>query len=233
MKLKQLEGYLGDVAAFRDPKVQLEQYPTTAHLASRILYTAESAFGDIDGKAVIDLGCGCGMLSVAAAMMGAASVLGVDIDADALEIAQENIDEFELAETIDLIHASMCAEDSPGAGASDGELSLNTALVERMRRKFDTAILNPPFGTKPGNKGIDLLFLQAACSMAETAVYSLHKSSTRAFLIKKAQSWGFDCEVLAELKFDVPMMYKFHKKKSVDIEVDLLRLSRRESASSR
>ncbi|KAJ1805882.1 hypothetical protein LPJ75_005189, partial [Coemansia sp. RSA 2598] len=73
MKLKQLEGYLGDVAAFREPKVQLEQYPTTAHLASRILYTAESSFGDIDDKAVVDLGCGCGMLSVAAAMMGAKS----------------------------------------------------------------------------------------------------------------------------------------------------------------
>ncbi|KAJ1883713.1 Methyltransferase-like protein 5 [Kickxella alabastrina] len=219
MKLKQLEGYLGDVAAFRAPKVQLEQYPTTAHLASRILYTAESSYGDIDGKSVVDLGCGCAMLSVAAAMMGASSVLGIDIDADALEIAQENIDECEVADTVDLLHASLL---------EDGALSLNEALLAPMAMRFDTAILNPPFGTKPGNKGIDLLFLQAACAMARGAVYSLHKSSTRAFLVKKAQSWGFDCEVLAELKFDVPMMYKFHKKKSVDIDVDLLRLSRKE-----
>jgi hypothetical protein len=27
------------VAVFRDPKVELEQYPTGAHLASRLLYT--------------------------------------------------------------------------------------------------------------------------------------------------------------------------------------------------
>ncbi|KAI8320926.1 methyltransferase-like protein-like protein 5 [Martensiomyces pterosporus] len=219
MKLKQLEGYLGDVAAFRDPKVQLEQYPTTAHLASRILYTAESSYGDIDGKAVVDLGCGCGMLTVASAIMGASHVLGIDIDADALEIARENVEEFEIEENVDLVHASLCKETPDG-------LVVDADLVASMQGRFDTAILNPPFGTKPGNRGIDTVFLQAACSMARTAVYSLHKSSTREFLVKKAASWGFNCEVLAELKFDVPMMYKFHKKKSVDIEVDLIRLSR-------
>ncbi|KAJ1822586.1 hypothetical protein LPJ60_001979 [Coemansia sp. RSA 2675] len=227
MKLKQLEGYLGDVAAFKDPKVQLEQYPTTAHLASRILYTAESSYGDIDGKAVVDLGCGCGMLSVAAAIMGASSVVGIDIDADALETALDNLEELEISDTVDLIQASLCVR-----APDTGELSLNNDLVAKMRGKFDTAILNPPFGTKPGNKGIDVLFLQAACAMADSAVYSLHKSSTRDYLVKRARAWGFDCQVLAELKFDVPMMYKFHKKKSVDIDVDLLRLSRQTRAPS-
>jgi predicted RNA methylase len=28
----------------------------------------------------------------------------------------------------------------------------------------------------------------------------------------------------AEMKFDIPQMYKFHEQKSVDVEVDLLRL---------
>ncbi|KAJ2745329.1 hypothetical protein GGI20_002261 [Coemansia sp. BCRC 34301] len=227
MKLKQLEGYLGDVAAFKDPKVQLEQYPTTAHLASRILYTAETSYGDIDGKAVVDLGCGCGMLSVAASIMGASSVVGIDIDADALETARDNIMDLEVGDMVDLMQASVCVKHT-----HTGELSLNDDLVAKMRGKFDTAILNPPFGTKPGNKGIDVLFLQAACAMAETAIYSLHKSSTRDYLVKQARAWGFDCQVLAELKFDVPMMYKFHKKKSVDIDVDLLRLSRLTRAHS-
>ncbi|KAJ1799675.1 hypothetical protein LPJ59_001664 [Coemansia sp. RSA 2399] len=221
MKLKQLEGYLGDVATFKEPKVQLEQYPTTAHLASRILYTAETTYGDIDGKAVVDLGCGCGVLSIAASMMGASHVLGVDVDTGALETAQENIDEFELGDTIDLVQGSICEQNSAGV------LSLNEGMLSQMEQAFDTAILNPPFGTKPGNKGIDMLFLQAACSMARGAIYSLHKTSTRDYLVRKAQSWGFECEVLAELKFDVPMMYKFHKKKSVDVQVDLLRLSRK------
>jgi len=31
-------------------------------------------------------------------------------------------------------------------------------------------------------------------------------------------------EVLAELRWDIPQLYKFHKKKSVDIEVDFIRV---------
>ncbi|KAI9502224.1 Methyltransferase-like protein 5 [Coemansia spiralis] len=221
MKLKLFEEYLGDVIAFKEPKIQLEQYPTSAHLASRILYTAENTYGDIDGKAVVDLGCGCGMLSIAACIMGASSVVGIDIDHAALETAQENIDEFDTGGTVDLIQASICIE------TSDGLLALNEDLTFRMSKKFDTAILNPPFGTKPGNKGIDTLFLQAACAMTRNAVYSLHKTSTRDYIVRKAKSWGFECDVLAELKFDIPMMYKFHKKKSVDVGVDLVRLYRK------
>ncbi|KAJ2782453.1 Methyltransferase-like protein 5 [Coemansia javaensis] len=221
MKLKQLEGHLGEVAAFRDPKVQLEQYPTTAHLAARMLYTAEATYGDIAGRAVVDLGCGCGMLSLAAALMGAGCVTGIDVDADALDIAAENVEALEAEDVVDLVHASLCA----AGGGDAGALAPNHALLAGMRGRFDTAVLNPPFGTKPGNKGIDVAFLQAACAMATGAVYSLHKSSTREHLVRKAASWGYTCEVLAELRFDVPMMYKFHKKKSVDIAVDLLRLS--------
>ncbi|KAJ1737058.1 hypothetical protein LPJ72_000845 [Coemansia sp. Benny D160-2] len=223
MKLKQLEGYLGDVAVFKEPKAQLEQYPTTAHLASRILYTAETTYGDIDGKAVVDLGCGCGVLAIAAGMMGASHVLGADIDAGALETAQANIDEFGLGDTIDLVQGSICNENDTGS------LSVNKGLLLRMEQAFDTAILNPPFGTKPGNKGIDVLFLQAACMLARGAIYSLHKTSTRDYLVRKAQTWGFECEVLAELNFDIPMMYKFHKKKSVDVKVDLLRLYKKQT----
>lgn len=33
MKQKKLESYLDDVDVFEDPKLELEQYPTTPHLA--------------------------------------------------------------------------------------------------------------------------------------------------------------------------------------------------------
>ena len=35
--------------------------------------------------------------------------------------------------------------------------------------------------------------------------------------------WGVGMEVVAELRFDLPSTYKFHKQKSVDIEVDFIR----------
>lgn len=48
----------------------------------------------------------------------------------------------------------------------------------RWHRAFDTVIMNPPFGTKH-NSGMDIKFLETAMNLANTAVYSLHKTSTR------------------------------------------------------
>lgn len=43
------------------------------------------------GDKVLDVGCGSGILSIAAALLGAEDVLGVDIDPVAVEVAAENI----------------------------------------------------------------------------------------------------------------------------------------------
>jgi predicted RNA methylase len=71
-----------------------------------------------------------------------------------------------------------------------------------------------------------MVFLQLACTVASRAVYSLHKTSTRQHVMKKAKEWGMNCQIVAELKFDVSNLYKFHKQKSVDVQVDFIRLSK-------
>ena len=43
------------------------------------------------GDEVLDMGCGSGILSIAAALLGAEDVLGVDIDPVAVDVARENI----------------------------------------------------------------------------------------------------------------------------------------------
>lgn len=88
----------------------------------------------------------------------------------------------------------------------------------------DTVMTNPPFGTKPGNAGIDVTFLRTAIRLARRAVYSFHKTSTRAYLMKLVQTWGYEVEVVAQMKFDIPKMYKFHKESNIDIDVDLIRV---------
>ncbi|XP_029937026.1 rRNA N(6)-adenosine-methyltransferase METTL5 [Myripristis murdjan] len=207
MKLKELESCLQQVDVFEEPKLLLEQYPTSPHIAACMLYTIHNTFDDLEGKLVADLGCGCGVLSIGAAMLDAGLCVGFDIDGDALQIFSRNTEEFEIA-NIDLVQCDLCSVDA-----------------DVYAQKFDTVIMNPPFGTKH-NQGIDMKFLRAALTMANKSVYSLHKTSTRQHIQKKANEWGVKMEVIAELRYDLPASYKFHKKKSVDIEVDFLQFSK-------
>ena len=67
------------------------------------------------------------------------------------------------------------------------------------------------------------MFLEKAIHMAKQTVYSLHKTSTRHHIDKKAKQNHVDMEVVAELKFNLNASLKFHRRKSVDIEVDFIR----------
>lgn len=205
MKLKELESNLQQVEEFEQPKVLLEQYPTRPHIAACMIHTIASSFGDVEGLRILDLGCGCGVLSVGCVMLGAASVTGLDIDPDALAICQQNLADFEM-DNVELVQAGM---------AQAGDI---------FRGKFDVVVMNPPFGTKH-NKGLDMHFLEQGYKLATRAVYSLHKTSTREHVLKKAETWGAKPQVLAELRYDLPATYKHHKKASVDINVDFIRLA--------
>ena len=80
-----------------------------------------------------------------------------------------------------------------------------------------------PFGTR--RKGADMQFLRAALHVADSAVYSLHKTSTRAHIEKHAMLTlrAAKAEVLAELRYELPRVYAHHRKDVVEIEVDLWR----------
>lgn len=92
----------------------------------------------------------------------------------------------------------------------------------KWRKTFDTVLMNPPFGTK-NNAGIDMKFLMSAFNLARNAVYSLHKTSTRKFIQRKANELGINAEVIATLRYNLDSTYKFHKQTTVDIEVDCWR----------
>lgn len=131
MKLKKLEGILQNLDVFEKPKVYLEQYPTTPHIASHMLYTIDQTFDDIQGNIIGDLGCGCGILSVGSAILGSAYTVGFDVDEDALKIAQRNVEESEI-NAVELIQCDVA----------------NFSTVGTKEHVFDTIIMNPPFGTK-------------------------------------------------------------------------------------
>uniref|UniRef100_A0A383WQB4 Uncharacterized protein n=1 Tax=Tetradesmus obliquus TaxID=3088 RepID=A0A383WQB4_TETOB len=205
MKLKELHALMQDIEPFAQPKVQLEQYPTGADIASRMLYTIESMFNAIEGNIVVDLGTGTGMLAIGAALLGSPCVVGLDVDADALQVAHDNCEQFEDPLPIDFVLCDV------------------NQLQQQQRLQADTVIMNPPFGTKM--KGADMAFLRAACSLGPKQIYSLNKSSTRSHIQKVAlkELGCTSAEVLAELRYNLPATMRFHKQASVDIEVDLWR----------
>jgi len=70
MKLRKLEMALEKIEGFETPNIQYEQYKTPAVVAAPFLHMAFMN-GEIEGKTVYDLGCGTGMLSIGAALLGA------------------------------------------------------------------------------------------------------------------------------------------------------------------
>ncbi|XP_022200475.2 rRNA N6-adenosine-methyltransferase METTL5 [Nilaparvata lugens] len=206
MKLKHLEQQLQQVDAFDALKVHLEQYTTPPHIAACILHSVQSQYGDIEGKMVADLGCGAGVLSVGAAILGSGYCVGFDIDADALDVYRRNLDDFEIG-NYDAVQCDVTA-----------------GIPDRFHSCFDTVVTNPPFGTR--QKGADVRFVTAGLQLASTALYSLHKTSTRAHIVSLARNMpGVSVKVVAELRYNLPATYKFHKNDSVDIRVDLVRFS--------
>ena len=118
MKKNELERTLQKIPPQSKPKPGLEQYSTPAWIAADILYIAY-AQGNIADKKVVDLGCGNGIFSIGSWLLGARSVLGIDIDPDAIEDARRN------------------------AAAAGADIELLTADVTSLTEKFDTADHEP------------------------------------------------------------------------------------------
>lgn len=201
-----------------------------------MIYTAQTHYDEIENHSLIDLGIGTGMLSIASCLFGAEHIFGFDCDPDALQLCQANVKEFEFEfhSKIDLIQTDLRRVRLP---------------IDFNRIRADTVIMNPPFGTKPFSTskededefcstGIDMHFLQHARHLARHSIYSLHKSSTREHILKKAKDWNMKMDVLAVMQFDISKLEKkrFDRKTSTAsnaplkaIEVDLIRFEIKET----
>jgi rRNA N6-adenosine-methyltransferase METTL5 len=105
MRLKHLEASLSSLQReFTTPKVQLEQYATSPHLAACIVQLALDHQDLGAGLSCLDLGCGTGMLTIAAAMVGTDFVWGVDCDEEAVDVARKNVENVELYDIEDSVN---------------------------------------------------------------------------------------------------------------------------------
>ena len=106
MKLKNLISELQQVEPFSEPKEELEQYSTSAEVAGNMIHSISQII-NLKDSIIADLGCGTGILGIAAALCGCENIFLFDIDNDALDIAKQNIQELNLENNIQIIQADV------------------------------------------------------------------------------------------------------------------------------
>src|SRR2546422_8289751 len=181
---RQLEIQLDKLKILESPNLKLEQYPVSSEVASELLYMAGFEHNDLDGR-VIDLGTGTGRLAIGAALMGAEEVVGVDVDKRSLALAREN------------------------AEAAGVRVEWVQSGVEKVTSRFDTVLMNPPYGTRTSHA--DIRFIEKAFELA-SVVYSIHKSATRDFLLQFVVSSGWKVDEVRSMRMEIPHLFEFHQK---------------------
>jgi putative methylase len=218
-----LERFFSKVKPHPSPNVDLEQYTLSESAGATMLYLAAYTYGDIVGKRVLDLGCGTGRLGLAAAFLGAESVVGVDIDKTAVKIASEN-------------SVNVGCKDAADWVACD---------IDAVSGKFDTVVQNPPFGVQ--KRTADRRFLEKALEVAD-AVYSLHNHpvtdnrllaklkagggqplqvEASPFIRRFVEERGGQVEAVYALPLVIPRMFEFHTKAKHEIAIDLYVINRK------
>lgn len=201
MKQKELEIVLERLKKPDTPEPSLEQYQTPAIVAAEILYIALGN-GDIDGKDVIDLGCGNGIFAIGAGLLEARRVTAVDKDRKAIELARAN------AETVGCDIEFICED------------------VEKIQGKFHTCIQNPPFGSQ--TRHADMPFLKKAIELAEV-IYTIHNSKADDFVEKEIGRQGGKVDLRKQYDFEIRHTFDFHTKERAYFKVTLFRvLSKKE-----
>lgn len=200
---RELAAQLGVVVGFDDPKVDLEQYRTPPAVASHLVHLADLN-DDLDGHRVVDLGCGTGMLALGAALRGSDSVVGVDLDPDALATAAGNRRRVGTTTAVSWIQADAT--------------SLPLCPEEPV-----TVVMNPPFGAQNGNEHADREFLETAAEVAAVS-YSIHNSGSADFVESFAADHGGNVTAAYRSAFTLPQQFEFHSADSREIDVELFRI---------
>ncbi|CAC12441.1 conserved hypothetical protein [Thermoplasma acidophilum] len=166
-------------------KNYLEQYPTDASTAAYFLIEIYND-GNIGGRSVIDAGTGNGILACGSYLLGAESVTAFDIDPDAIETAKRNC----------------------------GGVNFMVADVSEISGKYDTWIMNPPFGSVV--KHSDRAFIDKAFETSMW-IYSIGNAKARDFLRREFSARG---DVFREEKvyITVPRIYRHHSYDRARIE---------------
>ncbi|EMA64773.1 methyltransferase small [Halorubrum distributum JCM 13561] len=194
---------LGVVAGFERPNAALEQYPTPPELAAHVVHLAD-LHGDVDGRTVIDLGAGTGMLALAAALRGPARVVGLELDGGALATARDNERRVAASAPVHWVRGD----------ATRPPLNVSEPA---------TVVMNPPFGAQDGNRNADREFLAAARDLADVS-YSVHNAGSREFIEAFAADEGGEVTHAFAAEFRIDAQFDHHTDEAREIDTEVYRI---------
>jgi putative methylase len=192
MRRRSLEIVLSKLKDIPAPKPHLEQYRTPDTIVSDIAYFALGN-GSIEGKRVLEPGCGGAPFLIAAGLLGAVSLVGIDVDPDSVRIAWQNIEDVDRSLGTDLASISEIIERDVAGYVGEDE--------------HDTVLMNPPFGSQ--KKGADRPFLDVATGTGGE-IYSIHNSRGIDFVRDRLRRADYRIVEEREYLFPLPHRFFFH-----------------------
>lgn len=174
---------LSSLAPHPQHDAQLEQYATEGDLAARWLGEIHT-FGDLEGRPVVDVGAGNGILGLGAMLLGASSLLMVEADQEVLAVAGSN------AELLGLEATLLCRTLSAEEGLPTIEGS--------------TVVANPPWGFQA--KGADRPVLEGIFSSDAEVVHLMHHAEA-VHVVPLAHHLGWQAEDVLVSAFRLPPVH--------------------------
>jgi putative methylase len=202
MRRSELIRALAQIPRFPTPSSRWEQIATPPECAADLLEEAV-ARGDLVGRRVLDLGSGTGTLAIGAALLGAGSVRGVEIDPSAVSLAQSVARRWRV------------------------RVRFLVAAVEQFHGTAETVVMNPPFGAQ--RRYADRPFWEAAMRTTKGAIYAFALADSRSFIARRAVARQIRVELSRPIRWDLPWTFPHHRKHQVPLAVDLWVLRRKEN----
>ncbi len=199
---RQLAIQLEKVPGFMSPNERLEQYSLDAESAADLLWTVKNETPNLASTRVLDLGCGTGILTVGAALIGSSLAVGVDLDSRALEKAHK------LAHQLDV----------------DAQTDWVRARIPEVSVKSDLVVQNPPFGVK--RRGSDLRFLKTALSSSKLT-YSIHLASQsgREYLQRFIEQHGGTLSGIIPITVRIRPTLPKHRKRLHNVNAEIYKIT--------
>jgi putative methylase len=174
-------------------RAELEQVATPAEAAADLLFAAVRLDG-LEGRSVLDLGSGTGRLAIGAALLGATSVVGVEVDPRLVKVARA------------------------AAEAAQVRVEFYASEVSAWQRPAELVVMNPPFGAQ--RRHADRVFWDRALDLAERSVHAFALVDSRTFIARRVVARGAQVLETQPVAWEFVRTFPHHTRQRVPLSVD-------------